>query len=51
LNTEFRMDFPKLHQEVMVELAKIEARDKALNEKLSDIKSKLKYVGKNGQNN
>jgi hypothetical protein len=51
LNTEFRMDFPKLHQEVMVELAKIETRDNALHEKLSDIKSKLKYVGKNGQNN
>lgn len=51
LNTDFRMEFPKLHQEVMVELEKIKGQNIAIENNIRDMKSKLKFVGKNGKDN
>lgn len=51
INSEFRTNWPKYHQEIAVGLAKIEAHQKSTDEKLKDIKSKLKFVGKNGKEN
>lgn len=44
LNTEFRNEFPKLHEEVMVKLERIEVQNESTQEKLKDIRSKLKFV-------
>ena len=50
-NTVFRMEFPKMHQEIMVELEKIKIQNEFVKDRLDDFKSKLKYVGKNGKEN
>lgn len=44
LNTDFRNEFPKLHGEIMVKLERIEVQNESTQEKLKDIKSKLKFV-------
>ena len=51
LNTEFRLEWPRLHQEVVVGLTEIKTQYKAVDEKLQDIKSKMKFVGRNGNEN
>jgi len=50
-NTEFRLDWPQLHQEVVVGLTEIKTQYRAVDEKLQDIKSKMKFVGRNGKEN
>lgn len=38
LNTEFRMEFPKMHEDVMLELGKLSAQNSHLTEKINTIK-------------
>jgi hypothetical protein len=45
-NTAFRMEFPKLHEEVMVGLKEIQTNAKHTQRMLNEIKDKLRYVGK-----
>jgi len=45
-NTAFRMEFPKLHEEVMVGLKEIQTNDNHTQRMLNEIKDKLRYVNK-----
>lgn len=38
LNTEFRMEFPKMHEAVMLELGKLSSQNSHLTEKINTIK-------------
>ena len=41
LNTDFRMEFPKLHEEVMVELGTIKVENSHIKEVLDEVKRSL----------
>jgi hypothetical protein len=43
-NTAFRMEFPKLHEEVMITLKEIQTNNVHTQRMLSEIKDKLKDV-------
>jgi hypothetical protein len=43
-NTAFRMEFPKLHEEVMVTLKEIQVNNKHTQRMLTEIKNKLRFV-------
>jgi DNA repair exonuclease SbcCD ATPase subunit len=44
LNTAFRMEFPKMHEEVMLELKEIKVNNNYTQSILGEIKDKLKYL-------
>ncbi len=44
LNTEFRMEFPKLHEEVMVGLKEIQTNNTHQKDMLNEIKNKLRFI-------
>jgi len=46
LNSEFRNEFPKYHNEVIIEVSKLKVQNDAIKERLDDIKSKMKWVTK-----
>jgi uncharacterized protein YlxW (UPF0749 family) len=43
-NTKFRMEYPAMHQEVMVELKGIKTNSKHLENMLKELKNKLRFV-------
>jgi hypothetical protein len=45
-NTAFRMEFPKLHEEVMVGLKEIQVNLTYQKSMLNEVKDKLRYINK-----
>lgn len=43
-NTEFRMEFPKMHEAVMLELKEIKVNNQHTQRMLNEIKDKLRYA-------
>lgn len=50
LNTEFRMEFPKLHEEVMVELGTIKVENNYVKEVLGEVKQSLDKIENRARN-
>ena len=46
-NTAFRMEFPKLHEEVMVGLKEIQVNLTYQKSMVNEVKDKLRYINKN----
>ena len=44
VNTEFRNEYPKTQQDIMVKLTEIQSESKHMKSMLGDVKEKLRYV-------